>query len=162
MFNTWIHTTIQLSAWLHSFICGVYKWENAMCLCIWGKINIQLKWEKEFNIWHLGCYFIEATSALPEDQRWLKYNFKQKMDGLLQPTERTSYSHFSFNPLEAVKKQMPTLRSPTPVRWRGGQVRGNKHPRMRINLCWSVKWRKKHGDSEAPPFGTVINTTLEK
>lgn len=43
------------------------------------------------------------------------------MEGLLQPTERTCYSHFSFNPLEAVKKQMPILRSPTPVRLRGGK-----------------------------------------
>lgn len=39
------------------------------------KINIQLKkGKKEQNVWHFGCYFIVASSAVSEDQQWLIYS----------------------------------------------------------------------------------------
>lgn len=42
------------------------------------KINIQLKEEKEGNVWHLGCYFIATSSAMPEDQQWLNLQLPKK------------------------------------------------------------------------------------
>lgn len=41
-----------------------------------------------------------------------------------------------------------------------GEAEENKRPGGRLESLLKCGKRKKHGDSEAPPFGTVINTTL--
>lgn len=82
----------QLSAWLNS-PSGACLRQYAFLWSEWpnpskknvtnilkplSEIIIQLKEEKEWNVWHLGWYFIVASSAMPEDQQWVNYNFKKK------------------------------------------------------------------------------------
>ena len=103
------------------------------------------KEEKDRDVWHQGCHFIEASSAVSKDQQrnkkeWM-FPFRLHWQKINRPSESTCYSNFLFRGSKlGTQKQMSLW-------WQ--VCKRNKDPRIMRNLYASGNegW---YGDCEYP------------